>query len=647
MSAIESSMSPQDGDQRSRECFDAINDAIFVHDLETGRIVDVNLRMQEEYGYTREEALAVDVATLSEGVPPHSQAEALVWIHKAAAGTPQVFEWRARTKAGKLFWVEVNMRRARLNGVDRLLVVTRDIQQRKLAEAELLERDELFRVLFERAGDGNLIIEGNVFRACNDSAVRLIGAASKEELMNLHPAETSPEFQPDGRRSFEKAEELIQRTLREGSLRFEWTHLRKDGTLLPVEVMLTAIRWQGRQMLHTTWRDLRDRKLAEEQRLSLEAQFRQAQKLESLGLLAGGIAHDFNNLLTAILANLNLAQLRLAPGALALTFMNSAEKAVLKASALTQQLLAYSGKGRFVVKRHDFNGLIMEMAHLLQVSISKKAVLQLDLVDHLPPLEADGVQFQQVVMNLVTNACDALEGRDGVITIRTCLEQLEAGDLDGPLRGQGLEPGRYLSLEVGDTGCGMSEDVISRIFDPFFTTKANGRGLGLSAMQGILRGHHGGLRIQSSPGLGSQFKVYFPAAPGPSPFEAERAELRATPFHGTVMLVDDEEAILEATASALEGMGFNLLKARDGVEALAIFAANPDLDLVLMDLTMPRMDGREACAAMLRTRPALQIILTSGYTPQDSLEGSGAVGFIQKPYTLKALRAVIQGLLGG
>ena len=631
-----------------RECFDAINDAIFVHDLATGRILDVNRRMEEVYGYTRAEVMALDVATLSEGVPPHAQADALVWIGKAAAGTPQVFDWRARNKSGELFWVEVNMRRATLAGVDRLLVVTRDIQHRKTAEAELRERDELFRLLFERAGDGNLIIEGNVFKDCNEVAVRLIGAGSKAELLESHPSDLSPEFQPDGRVSRDKADEIIARTFEEGSQRFEWTHLRKDGTLLPVEVMLTAIPWRGRQVIHTTWRDLRERNQAEAQRLSLEAQFRQAQKLESLGVLAGGIAHDFNNLLTAVLANLNLAQLRLPPGSLALNFMDSAEKAVLKASSLTQQMLAYSGKGRFVVKRHDLNGLVREMAHLLKVSLPKKAGLELNLAEHLPPFEADSAQVQQVIMNLVTNASDALEAGEGAITLATGMEHLDEAAIQGQFPAQSLAPGRFVTLEVSDTGCGMAPDVMARIFDPFFTTKASGRGLGLAAMQGILRGHRGGLRIRSTPGRGSQFKVYFPAADGAAPVEPVSSAPREATLMGTVLLVDDEEVIRYALASSLEAMGFRLLVARDGLEALDVFRASPEVDLVLMDLAMPRMDGREAFAIMRKERPGIRVILSSGYSEQEAihdLDGKGPAGFIQKPYTLKALRKVIQETL--
>jgi PAS domain S-box-containing protein len=637
---------PQQGERRSRQIFNAVNDAIFIQDLATGAILDVNNTMLRVYGYTREEALSLDTQALSEGVPPYSQAEARAWIARAAAGEPQVFDWRAKNRQGELFWVEVNMRRAVIDGVDRLLVVTRDIQNRRAAEDALRERDELFRLLFERSGDANLLIEGGLFRDCNAVTLGLVGARTKDEVLDRHPSELSPELQPDGRRSRDKADEIIARALQEGSQRFEWTHRRLDGTLFPVEVMLTAIPWLGKPILHVTWRDLTEWRAAEERRLSLEAQVQQAQKLESLGVLAGGIAHDFNNLLTAVLGNLNLAQGALGEAGVAGPYLDSAEAAVLKAASLTQQMLAYSGKGRFVVKRHDLNGLIREMTHLLQVSLPKKAVLRLDLAESLAPFEADGAQFQQVIMNLVTNAADALEDQEGSIVITSGAEVLDARSIAAAFPTQNLVPGPFLTLEVADSGCGMPPAVLSRIFDPFYTTKASGRGLGLSAMQGILRGHHAGLRIHSSPGAGSRFKVYFPAAPGAAHLEPEPAALREGRFQGTVLLVDDEPSIRETLTAALEDMGFQVLAARDGMEALERFTEAPGaIDLVFMDLTMPRMDGREAFVAMRRVAPELRVILTSGYNELESVRdfiGQGLAGFIQKPYTLKALRKVIQ-----
>ncbi|GLH69479.1 hypothetical protein GETHPA_10120 [Geothrix rubra] len=768
----------RESEQRTRMLFDAVNDAIFVHDLETGAILDANARVLEMYGYSRRELLCMDVADLSAGLPPYSQAEAMAWIRKAQREGPQVFEWRAKHRSGKVFWAEVNMRRAFIGAEERLLVAVRDIDSRKAAEAALRDSEErylglflnspdaifwigvredggfilesinpaqeaslgrtaaevvgrelsdwlpeelaaqltgnyrrcvaggrpttyeetadlgqgrriyqtllvpirnatgrihriagistditerrrseedrqeserLFRLLFERSGDANLLIDGDRFVDCNQATVEILGAADKSAVLGTHPSDLSPPFQPDGRPSREKADEILALAHRQGSHHFEWTHRRVDGTDFPVEVLLTAVPWKGKEILHTTWRDRTETHRADRERRQLEAQIQQAQKLESLGVLAGGIAHDFNNLLTAVLGNLNLAQFSLSPEAPATPFLEHAEKAVQKASDLTRQMLAYSGRGRFVVKLHDVNEVVQEMAHLLQVSISKKAELKLELAPELPPIEADGAQFQQVVMNLVTNASDALGDCEGTIAITTGAADLDAAFIAATLPTQNLEPGRYVTLEVRDTGQGMSPEVMARIFDPFFTTKATGRGLGLSAMLGILRGHRAGLEIHSQVDRGSSFKAYFPAAQGHA--DAGKALDRAgeAELKGTVLLVDDEPAVLDTLGPALETLGFRVLLARDGVEAVARFQADPGaIDLVLMDLTMPRMDGREAFQALRRIRPDARVVLSSGYTEQESVRsimGQGLAGFLQKPYTLQALRAALQKAL--
>ncbi|HEX9082910.1 MAG TPA: PAS domain S-box protein, partial [Holophagaceae bacterium] len=768
----------REAEQSTRNLFDAVNDALFVHDLDTGATLDVNTRAMEMYGYTREEFQRMDVAEFSENLPPHTQAEALAWIRRASAGEPQMFEWRGRHRSGRTFWVEVNMRRAQVGGRDRLLVAVRDIEARKAAEAALRdaetryhglfdnspdsifwigvpedgpfvvesmnpaqeaslgisarevigrpmddwlpaplverlfanyrrclaaghpisyeetadlgsgprhfqtllvpirnaegrfhrivgisadtterhkaeedsrEQERLFRLLFERSGDANLLIDGNRFVDCNQATVDILGAPNREAVLGSHPSELSPAFQPDGQASKEKADDLIATAFRLGSHHFEWVHRKLDGTEFPVEVLLTAIPWKGKQILHTTWRDRTEARRAEEQRRQLEAQFQQAQKLESLGVLAGGIAHDFNNLLTAVLGNLNLAQFNLNPESPAAPFLENAEKTVLKASDLTKQMLAYSGKGRFIVKRHDLNTVVSEMTHLLRVSISKKAALRLNLPEGLPPLEADGAQLQQVIMNLVTNASDALGDEEGTIAISTGVILLDAAYIASTFPTQTLSPGPYVTLEVMDTGQGMAPEVMARIFDPFFTTKTTGRGLGLSAMLGILKGHKAGLKVYSEVGRGSTFKVFFPAADGRAQAEEAGSVTEAASLSGTVLLVDDEPSVLATIGPALEALGLKVLLARDGLEAVECLESDPAaISLVLMDLTMPRMDGKEAFQAMRRLRPDLPVILSSGYNEQESIQsfvGRGLAGFLQKPYTFDALRAALRKAL--
>ncbi len=381
------------------------------------------------------------------------------------------------------------------------------------------------------------------------------------------------------------------------------------------------------------------------ERKRVEEALRQAQKLESLGVLAGGIAHDFNNLLTAILGNLNLAQLVVSPESPAQPYLDAVEKIVLKAAELTRQMLAYSGKGRFVIRSHDLNTVVREMAHLLGVSISKKATLRLELDPEIIPFEADAAQIQQVILNLVTNASDAIGDRDGAITIATRVAVLAPETIAATFPGQQLRPGRFVVLEVSDTGCGITPEVMDRLFDPFFTTKVQGRGLGLSALLGILRGHHAGYEIRSEPGRGTTFTLYFPAGSGSvedSPPLPARAPSR---LRGTILLVDDESAILSTISPALEHFGFNVMTARDGMEAVEVFRRDPHaVDLVLMDVTMPRMDGRQAFRALRELRADTPVILSSGYHELESvqkLREEGLAGFIQKPYQLEELRRVL------
>jgi len=387
-----------------------------------------------------------------------------------------------------------------------------------------------------------------------------------------------------------------------------------------------------------------ERQNAERERLELERQMQHAQKLESLGVLAGGIAHDFNNLLTAMLGHMNMAQLKLAPESPAVPHLESLERIIHRASDLTRQMLAYSGKGRFVVRPYDLNHVVREMAHLLEVSISKKIALRFNLMEPLPLVEADAAQIQQVIMNLVTNASDAIGDCEGTIRLSTATASLDRHYLDQIFRGQNLAPGDYVTLEVADTGCGMAPEVQARIFEPFFTTKVMGRGLGLSATMGILKGHRAAMKIYSEEGRGTTFRLLFPVCAGMAAPEAPQPAAPIPRQQATVLLVDDEQMIREAAGAALESLGFKVVMACDGREAVETFRQNGAIDLVLMDLTMPHMDGREAFHQLRRIRPSVPVILSSGYNEQESIQeflGRGLAGFLQKPYTLRALEQLV------
>ena len=383
-------------------------------------------------------------------------------------------------------------------------------------------------------------------------------------------------------------------------------------------------------------------------RLRAEDALRQAQKLESLGVLAGGIAHDFNNLLTAILGNAEMA-LKRAPEDPALReSLQRIEATTQRGADLARQLLAYAGKGHFAVKPQDLNRIIHEMGELLTVSISKKVALCYDLQHGLPPVEADSAQFQQVVMNLVINASEAIGDQPGTITLRTRAVEYGSAELSSGFPGQVLEPGRFVRMEVEDDGCGMDAETIGRIFDPFFSTKFTGRGLGLSAMLGIVRGHRAGIHVDSVPGAGTTFILLFPASESVVSLEAPRPSA-LPPAVGTVLVADDESILRDLAREALESAGLQVIEARDGQEAVDLFRARKgEVDLVLLDMTMPRMGGAEAFRLIRQADPAARVLLTSGYTQQESLDSLADLppdGFLQKPFRIRDLVAKVQEMM--
>jgi signal transduction histidine kinase/CheY-like chemotaxis protein len=402
----------------------------------------------------------------------------------------------------------------------------------------------------------------------------------------------------------------------------------------------------------STVTDLSERRRAEEDKLALERRVQHAQKLESLGVLAGGIAHDFNNILVAILGNADLALADLSPMSPVRGNLQEIQKATKRAAELANQMLAYSGKGRFVVEPIDPGKLIEEISHLLEISITKKAVLKLNFAENLPTFSGSVTQIRQIIMYLITNASLGIGESSGVIALSTGAMDCDRTYLDDvnnvlPHSLDEQQPeGVYTYFEVADTGCGMDAEIIEKIFDPFFTTKLTGRGLGMSAVLGIVRGHKGVLKIDSQVGKGTTFRVFFPAnEPSDNDVAVRRkdkAEVKDWRGSGTVLIVDDEETVCAVGKQILERMGFSVLMAPDGRAALKVFREHADeIVCVLLDLTMPHMDGKEAFRAMQRLHPGVRVILCSGYNEQDAigrLTGIGLAGFIQKPFNMATLK---------
>ncbi|MBM4393608.1 MAG: response regulator [Deltaproteobacteria bacterium] len=391
--------------------------------------------------------------------------------------------------------------------------------------------------------------------------------------------------------------------------------------------------------------DLAERRAHEEERLALTSRLLHTQKLESLGVLAGGIAHDFNNLLVGILGSASFALSTLPPHGQAAQIVTRIETAAGRASHLTRQLLAYSGKGRFVVQPIDLNRLVREMSELLHVSIAGRAVVRFKLQEPAPVVEADVAQIQQVVLNLITNASDAIVDGQGVITIATGTVDADRVYLDAFSVDRPLPEGRYARLVVSDTGVGMAKEVSARVFEPFFSTKGSGRGLGLSAVQGIVRSHGGALRIYSEAGKGTSMNVLLRACGDVRPVAPDRPVAVLPAGRRAVMVVDDDADIRELVRIVLSEAGYDVGEAADGVEAIAAFEREPTRwDAVLLDMTMPGLGGAETFAALRRLAPGVRVVLTSGYDEREAtgrIIGMGLAGFLTKPWTVQQLLQAI------
>jgi signal transduction histidine kinase/CheY-like chemotaxis protein len=395
-------------------------------------------------------------------------------------------------------------------------------------------------------------------------------------------------------------------------------------------------------------REMAERALAEEARRAIEAKVLDVQKLESLGVLAGGIAHDFNNLLVAILGNASLALLDLPVDSPARQSIADIEIASQRAGELARQMLTYSGRSRFQIEPIELAELVRELMTLLQVSIGKSVVMKLDLPDRPIIVDGDAAQIRQVVMNLVINAADAIGDRSGVVTIRVGHLHADAAYLAEVHPEAGLEPGNYAALEVSDTGVGMDAATQARIFDPFFTTKFAGRGLGLAAVRGIVRGHGGALRVYSELGRGSTFRVVLPlSSSSPAPVPDDDGAWSGT---GRVLVVDDDVMVRTVARRLLQSFGLTVVEAATGREAIDRFARERDaIDAILLDLTMPEIGGAEVFREVHAIRPDVPVVLMSGYHEDEAgaaFDGDGLAGFVQKPFTPADLAKRMRVALG-
>ena len=627
----------RDSEQQYRTLMRRASDAIVLMDA-VGQVVAVNHQACEMTGWREDALLSRNVAEL-------------LSVQGGASITSLLREWteeptrvdvRLRRRDGG--WLDIEMSASRMPD-GRVQAILRDVTERKRAQDALERSERSFRLLIERAP--NLIAVHQAGRVVwvNDAFSKSF-RLDKSELIGrrvvdlVHPDDWDAVLS-----RMRKQEETAV-----PSLVSEERFLREDGTFFWTEAVGIPLDFQGVPSSIMIAHDVTERKRAEEERRVLEQRIQQTQTLQSLGLLAGGIAHDFNNLLMGVLGNASLALLDLPDDHPARHYLQRIEATAQRAAELTKQLLAYSGKGQFLIAPIDLTKVVEEMNHLLTTVISKRARVQLELESDLPSIEADITQVRQIVMNLITNASDALEGRDGTIVVRTGVMHADTAYLASTYIDERLDEGEYVFLEISDTGHGMDRATIGRIFDPFFTTRFTGRGLGLAAVLGIVRAHRGAIRVHSELGHGTTFRVLFPKMVRQVEKDLEIAQEHAASGSGTILLVDDESIVRTVARLVLERLGFSVVEAENGMEAVEVYRTHLDrFRLVILDMTMPRMDGEEAYRALRSIEPKVRVLLSSGYDEREMvhrLEPGDAPGFLQKPYTPSELTEAVFRMLG-
>jgi len=585
----------------------------------------------------------------SEAVHPKDRTALLATIDSEAAASEQGrdVEFRYRHPDGSWHWIHAKGQTYRReDGAPRAVIVARDITERVRAQQELHRSEERYRLVAEASHDiisefdttGRLIYASpNVDELLGYRVDDVVGTVPFNAVHRDDVNELVVKFQPSN---------IEGETLRIGPFRVR----RRDGSWRWVQcVALPYQHATDETRFLTVSRDVTDQVRAEQERREFDTRMLHAQKLESLGVLAGGVAHDFNNLLTPILGDASLALMDIEDDSPVRERLQRIQKAAHRAAALTNQMLAYAGTGPLISEPVDLTRLVEEMGQLLETAVSHQTELVFELGDGLPGVTGDPAQLSQIVMNLITNAAEAIGTGGGRITLRTGVA--DGASIEPFLSAETTRPsGPYVYCDVIDTGCGMDAETRSRIFDPFFSTKFAGRGLGLAAVMGIVRGHHGVVEIETRLGRGTRFRVALPAGRKPVSIQtAEPADTLGWRHRGTILVVDDDQGVRELASDTLERIGLDVLCASDGREGIELFRKMAhEIRLVLLDRTMPQTSGEQAFREMRRIQPQVPILLISGYSEERALSRfgeQGLAGFLQKPFLPEALIGTVRGIL--
>ena len=634
-------------DARYRALAENASDLITEFD-EKGNYLFISPNVYSIIGYTREQLMDGVLDDGSNIEPEVSEALRERFI-RLPQGDPGPSLYRIRHGDGSWCWLEsTGTPRQTEDGGIRTVVIGRNVTERVHADQELLASEERYRRLAD--------VSREWITEADAEGCILYASPNCKELLGLAPEEivgTTPYLliHPDDvdRRVDEDLEcTRTQQPFSTGPYRIRhkngsWRWVESRGCTYPGR--------DGEPVVLRVTRDITPHVEAARERRDLEARMHQTQKLEGLGVMAGGIAHDFNNLLTPILGDTSLALLDLPADSPVRVRLQRVQAAAHRAAALTNQMLSYAGEESLHVEALNLSALVEEMGQLLETAASRQAVLVYQLQRDLPLVEGDPARLSQVVMNLITNAAEALDEDEGRIVIRTGKVELGASDREKHVLGSELPPGEYVFFEVIDTGSGMDADTRARIFDPFFTTKFTGRGLGLAAVLGIVRAHRGAIGLQSQPNRGTTFRVLLPSTDRRftrPPDESTHVE--SWRGEGTVLIIDDEEGVREMSADTLTRAGFTVICGNDGREGIELFERHADeIRAVLLDRTMPNTSGEEVFDEIRQIRPNARIILTSGYSQKRAEQrfiGKGLDSFLHKPFLpvvlLQTLKKVLE-----
>lgn len=568
-------------------------------------------------------------------------------------GVPRDYECKVVDKRGRTrtMWVRATPMHDEKGHIIAVVETSRDVSERKRMEEALRESQKRLDLALAGSGLGLWDSDLRANRVYRDERWGLLlgysNATVQEHSYDLHWL-IHPDDLPrvheawnahlQGRTPFCE----VQVRMKRQSGAWRWMLIR--GQVVERDEDGTPLRAAG------TIRDISELVNAEREQSRVSERMRQTHKIESLGMLAGGVAHDFNNLLMGIMGNAHLALSETLPGSPVRQHLDEIEDIARRASLLANQMLAYVGQSQFAVQSLDASEMIHDMAPLLTACVPRRIHIRYDLRNDIPPVTADDRLLRQMLIALVDNAREAMGARSGQIRIRTDSIEADSTYLANTYVDDALEPGEYVCIEVGDDGAGIPEDILPKIFDPFFTTKSTARGLGLAAVLGIARGHNGAIRVESRMGVGSKFTVLLPVSYAkPSTVTPPQEPADEWRGKGMILLVDDEEAVLRVGEGLLKRLGFGVLKARDGMEALEVFERHSDVIVcVILDVSMPRMSGDEALEKLRARKPDLPIILSSGYTERDvaqRIAQEKLTVFLHKPYTGNELRETLRQTL--